>query len=105
MINLTIFQLQLKWPTFPGVHALLLKGCTHPNTYEPTTRILARMTLLLDHPVIDPSAAKAGIHGGGSAFPMNVIALLPYLVQNYEDANDLCISSAENIARVRKSKN
>ncbi len=26
---------------------------------------------------------------------MNVIAILPYLVMNYEDANDLCISSAK----------
>ena len=26
---------------------------------------------------------------------MNVIALLPYLVINYEDANDLCITSAK----------
>ena len=50
------------------------------------------MTLLLDHPVLDPSQ--------GLAFPMNVIALLPYMVQNYEDANELCIRSAENIARV-----
>ena len=34
---------------------------------------------------------------------MNVIALLPYMVQNYEDANDLCVRSAENIAQVRTS--
>ena len=51
------------------------------------------MTLLLDYTVIDPSQSLA--------FPMNVIALLPYMVQNYEDANDLCIASAENIAQVR----
>jgi hypothetical protein len=31
---------------------------------------------------------------------MNVMALLPYMVQNYEDANELCIISAENIAQV-----
>ena len=38
-------------------------------------------------------------------FPMNVIALLPYMVQHYEDANDLCILSAENIAVVSSEKN
>ena len=38
-------------------------------------------------------------------FPMNVIALLPYMVQHYEDANELCIVSAENIAVVSSEKN
>merc|ERR1719334_688889 len=86
----------LKWPSFPGLHSLLLKGCTHPNTYEPTIALLSRLTLQLDFPVVDPSL--------NLAFPMNVIALLPYLVMNYEDANDLCITSADNIARVSTEK-
>ncbi len=59
-------------------------------------QVLSQMTLLLDHSVIDPSQQSL-------AFPMNVIALLPYMVQNYEDANELCIRSAENIAQVRKT--
>jgi len=29
---------------------------------------------------------------------MNVIALLPYMLLNFEDANELCVLSAENIA-------
>lgn len=37
------------------------------------------------------------------AFPMNVVALLPYMLLNYEDANELCIRSAENIAQVSSS--
>jgi len=86
----------LKWPQFPGLHSLLLKGCTHPNTYEPTIALLSRLTLQLDFPVVDPSQSLA--------FPMNVIALLPYLVMNYEDGNDLCITSADNIARVSTEK-
>ena len=53
---------------------------------------LSRFTLLLDFTVVDPSQSLA--------FPMNVMALLPYMVQNYEDANELCIISAENIAQV-----
>jgi hypothetical protein len=51
-----------------------------------------RFTLLLDFNVVDPSQSLA--------FPMNVMALLPYMVQNYEDANETCIISAENIAQV-----
>lgn len=31
---------------------------------------------------------------------MNVIALLPYMLLHFEDANDVCIRSAENIAQV-----
>lgn len=35
---------------------------------------------------------------------MNVVALLPYMLLHYEDANELCISSAENIALVSTEK-
>ena len=89
-------QLQLKWNNFPGAHSLLLKGCTNQNTYEETVTLLSRFTLLLDFPVVDPSQSLA--------FPMNVIALLPYMVQNYEDANDLCIVSADRIAEISTEK-
>ena len=84
---------QLKWKNFPGAHSLLLKGCTNPNTYEATIKLLSKFTLLLDFAFVDPSDQSL-------AFPMNVIALLPYMVQNYEDANDVCIDSAENIVAV-----
>jgi len=43
--------------------------------------------------VVDPTQSLA--------FPVNVIALLPYMLLNFEDANELCIRSAENIAQVR----
>ena len=89
-------QVQLKWTNFPGAHSLLLKGCTNPNTYEATVTLLSRFTLLLEFPVVDPSQSLA--------FPMNVIALLPYMVQNYEDANELCIESAERIAEISTEK-
>lgn len=42
--------------------------------------------------VVDPSQSRA--------FAINVIALLPYMLQNYEDDNPLCIQAAENIAQV-----
>ncbi len=59
--------MQLKWSSFPGVHSLLLKGCTNPNTYEATLSALSGMTVLLDFTVIDPSQSLA--------FPMNGTAL------------------------------
>ncbi|XP_072390599.1 protein furry isoform X1 [Diabrotica undecimpunctata] len=89
-------QSQLRWNSFPGVHALLLKGCTHPNIYEPVTALLSHFTSLLNFVVVDPSQSIA--------FPMNVIALLPYMLLNYEDANELCIRAAENIAQVSIEK-
>ena len=89
-------QVQLKWNNFPGAHSLLLKGCTNQNTYEATVTLLSNFTLLLDFSVVDPSQSLA--------FPMNVIALLPYMVQNYEDANDLCIESADRIADISTEK-
>lgn len=85
-------QQQLKWAGYPGVHALLLKGCTIATTYEPTIALLSQMAPLLCLPVCDPTQS--------CAFPMNVIALLPYMLLHYEDANEVCIRSAENIAQV-----
>ncbi|XP_037930850.1 protein furry isoform X3 [Teleopsis dalmanni] len=85
-------QQQLKWTAYPGVHALLLKGCTHTSTYEPTITLLSQFAPLLSLPVCDPTQS--------CAFPMNVISLLPYMLLHYEDANDICIRSAENIAQV-----
>lgn len=85
-------QQQLKWTGYPGVHALLLKGCTHSVTYEHTVSLLSQMPPLLSLPVCDPTQS--------CAFPMNVIALLPYMLLQYEDANEVCVRSAENIAQV-----
>lgn len=68
------------------------QGCTNPNTYEPVVILLSQFTPVLDLAVVDPTQSLA--------FPMNVVALLPYMVLNYEDANELCIRSAENIAQV-----
>lgn len=74
-------QQQLKWTGYPGVHALLLKGCTHSVTYEHTVSLLSQMPPLLNLPVCDPTQS--------CAFPMNVIALLPYMLLQYEDANEV----------------
>ena len=45
-------QAQLKWPSFPGVHSLLLKGCTHPGTYEATIQALSRFTTILGKTIL-----------------------------------------------------
>ena len=43
------------WPSYPGVQAMLLKGCTSPVTAEPTWVLLSKLTLCINAPVIDPS--------------------------------------------------
>lgn len=70
----------------------MLQGCTHPNTYEPVVGVLGDMIPLLELPVIDPTQALA--------FPMTVVALLPYMLLHYEDANELCVRAACHIAQV-----
>lgn len=78
---------QIKWPNFPGIHALLLKGCTSPLTYEATISLLHRLTPLLDISIIDPSEVA-------NAFPGSVMALLPFMLANYDDPTSLCIEAA-----------
>ena len=85
-------QQQMKWKNFPGVHALLLKGCTSQSCYEETIALLSRFTTITDLQVVDSTLTRI-------AFPINVIALLPYMLHHYEDANALCIQASENIAQ------
>jgi len=46
---------QISWHSFPGVQALLLKGCTSSVTAETTWGLLAKLSLCVNAPVIDPS--------------------------------------------------
>ncbi|KAF9414234.1 hypothetical protein HW555_007777, partial [Spodoptera exigua] len=77
-------------------HEFLLGGCTHPNTYEPVVGVLVDMIPLLELPVIDPTQSLA--------FPMTVVALLPYMLLHYEDANELCVRAACHIAQFTAEK-
>lgn len=56
--------------------------------------MLADMIPLLELPVIDPTQSLA--------FPMTVVALLPYMLLHYEDANELCVRAACHIAQVKR---
>lgn len=85
-------MLQLKWSNFHGVHTMLLKGVTSTTTYEPTITLLHRLTLHLEIQIIDPSESV-------NSFPFNVMALLPYMLVNYNEPNTLCTKAAEQIAQ------
>jgi hypothetical protein len=80
-----------KWQQFPGVQALVLKGCTSAITFESTMILISCLTNILILPFI--SMTK-------SSLAMNVIALLPYMMYNYDNQHVVCIQAADRIAKV-----
>ncbi|XP_025086109.1 protein furry homolog isoform X4 [Pomacea canaliculata] len=83
---------QIKWPNFPGVFVLLLKGCTSQVAAEATWALLSKTILCINSPVMDPS--------GACGFALVTTALLPYLVHNYENPCQTCRDAADNIAQM-----
>lgn len=83
---------QIKWHNFPGVQILLLKGCTSHTLAEPTWLLLSQLTLCINAPIMDPT--------GALGFPINVVALLPYLVHNYENPSPECREAADRISQM-----
>ncbi|XP_070197468.1 protein furry-like isoform X3 [Littorina saxatilis] len=83
---------QIKWPNFPGVIVMLLKGCTSQFVAESTWGLLSKIILCVNSPVMDPS--------GAWGFPIVTTALLPYLVHNYENPCQMCRDAADNVAQM-----
>ncbi|XP_067945247.1 protein furry homolog-like [Watersipora subatra] len=83
---------QLKWTKFPGLHSLLVKGLTSPQTCNDTWTLLSQLSLCIRSPIIS--------QGETLGFPVNVMCLLPYMVQNYEEPTDTCLEAADNIAQM-----
>ncbi|KAK7496521.1 hypothetical protein BaRGS_00012173, partial [Batillaria attramentaria] len=83
---------QIKWPNFPGVFVLLLKGGTSQVAAEATWALLSKIILCINSPVMDPS--------GAWGFPLVTTALLPYLVHNYENPCQTCRDAADNVAQM-----
>lgn len=88
------------WHDFPGVQALLLKGLTSPLTSESTWNLLSRMTAFISVPIVDQPSCEGYPKGLSIGFPLNVIALLPHLVELYDDRTKMCIDAANNIAEM-----
>ena len=60
------------------------KGSTSATTFESTIYLIHRLTPLLELPVVDPSEAA-------NSFPFHVMALLPFMLVNYDDPPDICV--------------
>uniref|UniRef100_A0A3Q2NNL5 FRY microtubule binding protein n=1 Tax=Fundulus heteroclitus TaxID=8078 RepID=A0A3Q2NNL5_FUNHE len=85
-------QAQLRWSGFSGIQQLLLKGFTSQTTSDLTLQLFCQLTPVSRVPVVDSSQSIG--------FPLNVLCLLPHLVQNFSHPTQFCKESAERIAQV-----
>ncbi|XP_051954046.1 protein furry homolog-like isoform X6 [Xyrauchen texanus] len=85
-------QAKLKWYNFPGLLTLFLKGFTSAATQELTIHLLSKLITVSRHVLIDPSQ-QAG-------FPLNILCLLPHLVQHFDNPTAFCKETAYRIAKV-----
>lgn len=86
--NLQIILKQMEWTNYPGLHALLLKGLTIPSIATSTLHLLSWLTPDNENRIIDPSQRIA--------LPLSIIAILPYLSQNFEKPDEFCMSCAQS---------
>ncbi|XP_076876310.1 protein furry homolog isoform X3 [Brachyhypopomus gauderio] len=85
-------QAQLRWSGFSGLQQLLLKGFTSPATSDLTLQLFCQLTPVSRVSVVDTSQSIG--------FPLNVLCLLPHLVQHFDSPTQFCKESAERIAQV-----
>uniref|UniRef100_UPI00398EACFF protein furry homolog isoform X1 n=1 Tax=Pristiophorus japonicus TaxID=55135 RepID=UPI00398EACFF len=85
-------QGQLKWTNFSGLQQLLLKGFTSLSTTDLTLQLFSQLTPVSRIPVIDLTQAIG--------FPLNVLCLLPHLIQHFDNPTQFCKDTAERIAQV-----
>ncbi|KAJ8377114.1 hypothetical protein SKAU_G00076940 [Synaphobranchus kaupii] len=85
-------QAKLKWHSFPGLQQLFLKGFTSGSTLELTVHLLSKLITLSRHTLVDPSQV--------SGFPLNILCLLPHLIQHFDNPTPFCKDAADRVARV-----
>ncbi|XP_027533583.1 protein furry homolog isoform X7 [Neopelma chrysocephalum] len=85
-------QGQLKWADFSGLQQLLLKGFTSLTTTDLTLQLFSLLTPVSRISMVDSSQAIG--------FPLNVLCLLPHLIQHFDGPNQFCKDIAERIAQV-----
>ncbi|XP_075854064.1 protein furry homolog-like isoform X2 [Microcebus murinus] len=90
--RIEVVQGKLRWSSFPGLQQLLLKGFTSPSTQEVTVHLLSRLISVSRHALVDPSQL--------SGFPLNILCLLPHLIQHFDSPTQFCKETASRIAKV-----
>ena len=85
-------MLKFRWPAFPGVQALLMKGLTLDSLADTTRSLLSHITPHSTQRVFDPSQ-YAGL-------ALNIMALMPVLVHHFSGPTPFCRSAVDNILLV-----
>ncbi|KAL8207425.1 UNVERIFIED_CONTAM: hypothetical protein K2H54_056317 [Gekko kuhli] len=85
-------QSKLKWNNFPGLQQLFLKGFTSVSTQEMTVHLLSKLITVSKHTLVDPSQL--------TGFPLNILCLLPHLIQHFDNPTQFCKETADRIAKV-----
>ncbi|XP_062872380.1 protein furry homolog [Trichomycterus rosablanca] len=84
-------QSQLRWNGFNGLQQPMLKGFTSASTTEVTLQLFSQLTPVSRLPVVDTSQSIG--------FMLNVLCLLPHLVQHFDCPTQFCKDVAERIAQ------
>ncbi|KAJ7986513.1 hypothetical protein DPEC_G00340650 [Dallia pectoralis] len=85
-------QAKLKWYSFPGLLQLFLKGFTSTSTQELTIHLLSKLISVSRLTLVDPSLV--------AGFPLNILCLLPHLIQHFDSPTPFCKETADKIAKV-----
>ncbi|XP_059820095.1 protein furry homolog isoform X1 [Hypanus sabinus] len=85
-------QGQLKWTNFSGLQQLLLKGFTSLSTTDLTLQLFSELTPVSRISLVDLTQAVG--------FPLNVLCLLPHLIQHFDNPTQFCKDAADRIAQV-----
>uniref|UniRef100_A0A8C8SL13 FRY like transcription coactivator n=1 Tax=Pelusios castaneus TaxID=367368 RepID=A0A8C8SL13_9SAUR len=83
---------KLKWNNFPGLQQLFLKGFTSVSTQEMTVHLLSKLITVPKHTLVEPSQL--------AGFPLNILCLLPHLIQHFDNPTQFCKETADRIAKV-----
>ena len=104
------FALRIDWPPhFVGLHVLVLKGCTStsPHTLATTQRLLVHLiSYCCSLNLLDPAPAAAtttssSSNGNGMhTLALNMLAMLPTMLLNYERPSELCRQAAQAYCQV-----
>ncbi|XP_077964900.1 protein furry homolog-like isoform X6 [Gasterosteus aculeatus] len=85
-------QAKLKWYSFPGLLQLFLKGFTSASTQELTIHLLSKLISVSRQTLVDPSKV--------AGFPLNILCLLPHLIQHFDSPTAFCKETADKIAKL-----
>lgn len=92
----------MNWQDFPGIHALILRGCTCESTYDISIALLDMLTPILKLPICaglqrSPTDEQTSAPSA-STFPFHVIILSTHLLSNYDDPSSFSLNIARRIA-------